>query len=136
VRSVSSIVVSSEVLAFRRQTTCESSLCQLPIDQFCPSIGHSLNAGAAVLKQIVVIGAGKIGSTIARLLSHSGDYHVTVADRSAAQLAEIEAHNAVATVEVDIADRAALEALLAGKFAVLSAAPFQFTVTIAEAAAA
>ncbi len=88
------------------------------------------------MKDVVVIGAGKIGSTIARLLSHSGDYFVTVADRSAAQLGEVEGHKAVRTVEIDIADRAALQALLAGKFAVLSAAPFHLTTTIAEAAAA
>lgn len=88
------------------------------------------------MKHVVVIGAGKIGSTITRLLAHSGDYFVTVADRSAAQLAEIEAHKAVATVEIDIADRAKLTTLLTGRFAVLSAAPFQLTTTIAEAAAA
>ena len=28
------------------------------------------------MKDIVVIGAGKIGSTIARMLAHSGDYRV------------------------------------------------------------
>ena len=66
------------------------------------------------MKSVVVIGAGKIGSTIARLLSHSGDYPVTVADRSAAQLADIEPHAAVKTAEIDIADRDALRALLAG----------------------
>lgn len=88
------------------------------------------------MKDIVVIGAGKIGSTIARLLAHSGDYRVTVADRAEEQLAAIEAHPAVSTQVVDIADRASLEALLAGKFAVLSAAPFHLTVAIAEAAAA
>ena len=88
------------------------------------------------MKEVVVIGAGKIGSTIARLLSHSGDYQVTVTDRAAAQLAEIEAHKAVKTAEVDIANRDALEALLQGKFAVLSAAPYQLTTSIAEAAAA
>ena len=42
------------------------------------------------MKNIVVIGAGKIGSTIARLLAHSGDYQVTLADRSGEQLAQIE----------------------------------------------
>ena len=35
------------------------------------------------MKKIVVIGAGKIGSTITQLLSRSGDYEVVVADRSA-----------------------------------------------------
>ena len=34
------------------------------------------------MKSVVVIGAGKIGSTITQLLSRSGDYKVVVADRS------------------------------------------------------
>ena len=88
------------------------------------------------MKSVVVIGAGKIGSTIARLLSHSGDYSVVVADRSAAQLADIEAaRRRCKTAEIDIADRDALRALLAGHFAVLSAAPYHLTTAIAEAAA-
>ncbi|RVI38501.1 saccharopine dehydrogenase NADP-binding domain-containing protein, partial [Sinorhizobium meliloti] len=87
------------------------------------------------MKDIVVIGAGKIGSTIARMLAHSGDYRVCVADRSAEQLQQVEKHDAVSTAVVDIADRKALVALLSGKFAVLSAAPFHLTVAIAEAAA-
>ena len=87
------------------------------------------------MKDIVVIGAGKIGSTIARLLAHSGDYRVTVADRAEEQLSAIERHPAVSTAAVDIADGAALRTLLAGKFAVLSAAPYHLTVAIAEAAA-
>lgn len=87
------------------------------------------------MKEIVVVGAGKIGATIAHLLVQSGDYHVTVIDRSAAQLAEIETGPALATQALDIADEAALVALLKGKFAILSAAPFQLTVAIATAAA-
>ena len=86
------------------------------------------------MKNIVVIGAGKIGSTIARLLAHSGDYHVTLADRSTEQLAMIETHDAITTAEIDIADGNALVGLLSGKFAVLSAAPFHLTIAIAEAA--
>jgi saccharopine dehydrogenase-like NADP-dependent oxidoreductase len=86
------------------------------------------------MKNIVVIGAGKIGSTIARLLAHSGDYHVTLADRSTEQLAMIEMHDAITTAEIDIADGNALVGLLSGKFAVLSAAPFHLTIAIAEAA--
>jgi saccharopine dehydrogenase-like NADP-dependent oxidoreductase len=88
------------------------------------------------MKDIVVIGAGKIGSTIARLLSRSGDYSMTVADRSAAQLSEIEPHKSVRTVVADVADQQTLLDLLSGKFAVLSAAPYHLTTTIAEAAAA
>ncbi len=41
-------------------------------------------------KQVAVIGGGKIGSMIVDLLSHSGDYDVTVADRSPDQLDRLE----------------------------------------------
>jgi len=87
------------------------------------------------MKNVVVIGAGKIGSTIARLLIHSGDYHVTLADRSRQQLEHMEENAALSLAEVDIGDHASLVRLLAGKFAVLSAAPFHLTIAIAEAAA-
>ena len=60
---------------------------------------------------------------------------MVVADRSAAQLADIEPHAAVKTAAIDIGDRDALRALLAGHFAVLSAAPYHLTTLIAEAAA-
>ncbi|MCO4317492.1 saccharopine dehydrogenase family protein [Phyllobacterium sp. 21LDTY02-6] len=87
------------------------------------------------MKDIVVVGAGKIGATIANLLADSGDYRVTVVDRSQAQLDALEVTSAVATAMVEITEAGALEALLAGKFAVLSAAPFHLTTHIAQAAA-
>ncbi|NGO55306.1 saccharopine dehydrogenase family protein [Allomesorhizobium camelthorni] len=87
------------------------------------------------MKDVVVIGSGKIGSTIARLLADSGNYRVAVVDRSAEQLAEIETGPTLWAAKLDITDEAALTAQLSGKFAVLSAAPFQLTVAIATAAA-
>ncbi|MER8390931.1 saccharopine dehydrogenase family protein [Mesorhizobium sp. M1340] len=87
------------------------------------------------MEDVVVIGSGKIGSTMARLLADTGDYNVTVVDRSAEQLAEIQTGSALSTANLDIADEAALAAQLSGKFAVLSAAPFLLTVAIATAAA-
>ncbi|MEJ5082482.1 MULTISPECIES: saccharopine dehydrogenase family protein [unclassified Ochrobactrum] len=87
------------------------------------------------MKEIVVVGAGKIGATIADLLASTGDYAVTVIDRSQAQLDALDTGAEVKTKALDIADAKALEAVLAGKFAVLSAAPFQLTTLIAEAAA-
>ncbi|MGN6142862.1 MAG: saccharopine dehydrogenase NADP-binding domain-containing protein, partial [Mesorhizobium sp.] len=87
------------------------------------------------MKDIVVVGAGKIGSTIADMLAATGDYRVTIVDRSAAQLAALEVPAAVERHEIDIEAAGALEAVLAGKFAVLSAAPFHLTTRIAEAAA-
>ena len=87
------------------------------------------------MKQIVVVGAGKIGSTIADMLAETGDSQVTVVDRSQAALDSLETGNAVETLKVEISEAGALDAVLAGKFAVLSAAPFHLTTRIAEAAA-
>lgn len=88
------------------------------------------------MKDIVVMGAGKIGGAIARMLVASGDYRVTVADRSEAQLAAITPHPAIATSLVDITDDNALKTVLAGRYAVLSAAPFHLTGRVAEIAVA
>lgn len=86
------------------------------------------------MKDVLLIGAGKIGSMIADLLAGSGDYRVTVADRSADALKTLETASPVETVVLDVADKAALEGVMRGKFAVLSAAPFQVTTKIADAA--
>ena len=88
------------------------------------------------MKDVVVIGAGHIGSTIATLLSETGDYRVTVADQSAAQLAELGARERVEHRVLNVTDADALRALLVGKFAVLSAAPYHLTYLVAEAAKA
>ena len=42
------------------------------------------------MKDIVIVGAGKIGSMIAEFLGGSGDYAVTVIDRSQQQLDRLE----------------------------------------------
>lgn len=86
------------------------------------------------MKQVVVVGAGRIGEAITAMLAQTGDYGVLVADRSPEQLEKIGRHPAVSTAAVDIADREGLPAILKGRFAVLSAAPFSLTGRIAEAA--
>ncbi len=86
------------------------------------------------MDDIAVIGAGKIGSMISDLLVRTGDYRVTVADRSVEALRQLRTALPVEVMELDVADPAALDGLLAGKFAVLSAAPYHLTVGIAEAA--
>jgi saccharopine dehydrogenase-like NADP-dependent oxidoreductase len=88
------------------------------------------------MKNILVAGAGKIGSAIAALLGATGDYSVTVADASQAALAGIKTGPRVQRLALDITDPAALRAALAGQYAVLSAAPFHLTTLIAEAAVA
>ncbi|WP_426441307.1 saccharopine dehydrogenase C-terminal domain-containing protein [Bradyrhizobium genosp. P] len=86
------------------------------------------------MKEIIVIGAGKIGGAIATMLADTGDYNVTVADRSSEQLAEIDGHPAISRAMLDIASQESLVAALYGKFAVLSAVPFHLTAHVAEAA--
>ena len=88
------------------------------------------------MKNVVVIGAGKIGATIADLLGAAGDYRVVIADRSNEQLAAIKTSSTISTRRVDITDAAELAQVLNGAFAVLSAAPYDLTTRIAEAAAA
>jgi len=88
----------------------------------------------ARMKKIAVIGAGKIGSTVAELLAGSGDYRVTIADRDASRLTGRSA--GIERRALDIGNADALAALLAGHFAVISAAPYHLTTRIASAAKA
>jgi saccharopine dehydrogenase-like NADP-dependent oxidoreductase len=86
------------------------------------------------MKHVLLIGGGKIGEMIASLLCNTGDYRVTLADRSAAQLQKVPALPYLQTLELDATNEAALIQAMNGKFAVLSAAPFSVTATIARAA--
>jgi saccharopine dehydrogenase-like NADP-dependent oxidoreductase len=88
------------------------------------------------MKNIVIIGAGKIGSMIAELLGGSGDYSVTVVDRSQHQLDRLETGAVITKIAADITQGDTLHKILTGKFAVLSAAPYHATRLIAEAAKA
>jgi saccharopine dehydrogenase-like NADP-dependent oxidoreductase len=88
------------------------------------------------MKNIVIVGAGKIGSMIAEMLLHSGDYAVTVIDRAQAQLDRLDTALSARRIAVDISDGAKLREVLKGQFAVLSAAPYHATRQIAEAAKA
>ena len=88
------------------------------------------------MKDVVVIGAGKIGATVAGLLATTEDYQVTLADRSADVLDRLDANNRLRTAVVDVEDSSNLVNLLNGQFAVLNAGPFYLTTGIAEAARA
>lgn len=88
------------------------------------------------MKDILLVGGGKIGAMITELLAGSGDYRVTVADHDAAALGRVAARESVDTLQLDVTDGAALRAALAGKFAALSAVPFSVTRHVADGAAA
>ncbi|MBG7620381.1 saccharopine dehydrogenase NADP-binding domain-containing protein [Herbaspirillum sp. AP02] len=81
----------------------------------------------------VLLGSGHIGQTIARLLSESGDYNVTIADRDAQALKAVSALNIEKAV-VDSSDAQALEQLLRPADIVINALPYHMAVKVAGAA--
>jgi saccharopine dehydrogenase-like NADP-dependent oxidoreductase len=88
------------------------------------------------MKDVIVIGAGKIGSTIASLLASTGDYQITLADRSAEILGRLDRNEHIRCVTADVENSSELVDLLNGQFAVLNATPFHLTTMVAEAARA
>ena len=88
------------------------------------------------MKDILLIGAGKIGEMIASLLTSTGDYRVTVADRSPERLQAFAASPRLLRLVLDATDETKLAPAMAGKFAVLSAVPYNITRHIATAARA
>jgi saccharopine dehydrogenase-like NADP-dependent oxidoreductase len=86
------------------------------------------------MKKVLLAGAGKIGGMIANLLTSSGDYQVTVVDRSAEQLAGLPTHKLLRTRQLDLTDGGQLLEAMREQFAVLSAAPYSITSHIARAA--
>ncbi len=87
------------------------------------------------MTKLTLLGAGKIGDAIIHLLSHSGDYQLTVADSDLARL-DLIPDVLVKKRHVDIRDPKALHGLLMGQDVVVSACPFYLTPVIAEAALA
>jgi saccharopine dehydrogenase-like NADP-dependent oxidoreductase len=83
--------------------------------------------------RITLLGAGHIGQTIASLLARSGDYTVTVVDRSPAALARI-GETGIASVVADTADPRALAQALRGQDAVVNALPYHLAIPAATAA--
>jgi saccharopine dehydrogenase-like NADP-dependent oxidoreductase len=81
-----------------------------------------------------VVGAGHIGSMIATLLVHSGDYTCTLIDGAAEALARVPPQPGLQTTLLSIDDHEALARAMTGCFAVISAAPYSVTSQVATAA--
>ena len=86
------------------------------------------------MKNILLLGGGKIGEMIAALLATSGDYAVTVADNSKANLAKFSGQKNVETLSLDFSSNGNVTKAMAGKFAAVSAAPYQLNGSLATAA--
>ena len=85
------------------------------------------------MTKAVILGAGKIGSAIAKHLFHTGDYEVTVGDIDTSSLARTSDQVPVKTQVIDVSDLSALTQFLTGQDLVISACSFQVNPTIAEA---
>ena len=85
------------------------------------------------MKNILLVGGGKIGVAISELLGATGDYRVTVVDRDAASLSRMPKTN-VSTRQAEIADVASFAQIVKGHDIVLSATPYHLTAIVAEAA--
>lgn len=86
------------------------------------------------MHDVVLVGAGKIGVMITAMLADTGDYRVTVIDRSPLHLEKLKGYAGVRTSCIDVTDRGALGRAMNGAFAVLNASPYHLTTAIAEAA--
>lgn len=85
--------------------------------------------------QVTLIGSGKIGSAITKLLHYSGDYDVWVGDSDADSLQRLAAAVPVNIFEIDATDEVALATKLEGQDCVISACPYWLNGHIARAAA-
>mgnify|MGYP002624588572 FL=1 len=86
------------------------------------------------MHRVLLLGAGKIGRMITRLLLDTGDYEVTVADADAESLKRLAQQAGVKTTQVDASNRKQLVAAMEGCQAVVSALSFRFNPLVAEAA--
>ena len=84
--------------------------------------------------RVLLLGAGKIGRMITRLLVDSGDYDVLVGDASPDALKRIEDSFGVQTVEVDVSQPRQLGRALADRETVLSALSYYHNPAVAAAA--
>ena len=86
------------------------------------------------MKRVIVLGAGKIGTSIAKLLVECGDYRVTLVDAEQAALDRLEPRFAVIKKVLDVSYSKVLVDTLSQQDIVVSACAFNFNVGIAKAA--
>jgi saccharopine dehydrogenase-like NADP-dependent oxidoreductase len=85
------------------------------------------------MHSVLLVGAGKIGTAIARFLSASGDYDVLVADQDQQALNRVGKIADVQLMQLDVGNPAALSRAVSGRQSVVSAVSFNVNPTIAEA---
>lgn len=86
------------------------------------------------MRGVLLLGAGKIGGSIAALLGHSGDYDVRVGDADERALGRLRGVPNVGAMPIDVGDPTALGAAMSGREVVISACPHAVNPPIAQAA--
>lgn len=86
------------------------------------------------MHRVLLLGAGKIGRMITRLLTGTGDYAVCVADASAESLQQLQQKTGVDVHRLDAANPTELRAAIEQYETVISALSFRFNPLIAEIA--
>jgi saccharopine dehydrogenase-like NADP-dependent oxidoreductase len=86
------------------------------------------------MHRVLLLGAGKIGRMIAKLLSQAGDYDVVVGDMSEQALERLRRQSGVATHVIDARNQAGLREYMRGCDTVISALDFRSNPPVAAAA--
>jgi saccharopine dehydrogenase-like NADP-dependent oxidoreductase len=86
------------------------------------------------MRKVLLLGAGKIGRMIAKLLSSTGEYDVVVGDSDPAMLARVKGQPNVEATRVDADDKGQLTALVRGRETVISALSYHHNPAVAQAA--
>ena len=84
------------------------------------------------MHRVLLLGAGKIGRMIAKLLSQSGDYDVVVGDANEQALKRIHRQSGVATRVIDARHQAGLQHNMQGRDTVISALDFRSNPPVAS----
>ena len=86
------------------------------------------------MHNVLLLGAGKIGTAIAKLLGHSGDFEIHVCDVEPKALERLKGVPGVTTARIDVADPVALGAAMKGRHSVVSALSYSANPAVAKAA--
>lgn len=85
------------------------------------------------MTKVLLLGAGKIGRAICKLLGHTDDYAITVADYHESALAKLAEAPNTTTLQLDVTNPEKLAEAVAGKDVVISALSYMFNPSVAEA---
>jgi saccharopine dehydrogenase-like NADP-dependent oxidoreductase len=86
------------------------------------------------MHRVLLLGAGKIGSAIARLLARTGDFDVLVGDVDESALARLGSEKNLSTGRIDSSSSSDLDGATQGRQSVLSALNYSFNPGVARAA--